>query len=397
VFGFLKRGEFLPALEDAVFRKTGRVLPPSPIPLHQATDALDHDCDLVEGDAVVLERWSALDGCRLKLSDGTTEYLALLQGENETPVTQLWLPGAKVRVVGICDIGLPSIPNRPGTWEPQFFQILLRSPADVTILQPPPWWNARHVAWLASGLVAILLLVVAVVIGVSRRRLRIKTLERMKSEAEFAAVWNERNRMARELHDTLAQGLSAISMQLEAVKRHLGVEPKAREFLEIARTLVREKLADARDAIWNMRSQVLESGDLANALGDILKTLTDGTETKGEIRVRGNLRRLAPMAENNLLRIGQEAITNASKYAAANSILVALDFEEHQLRLSVSDDGKGFDVNSPPASASGFGLKGMKERAAEIHADLTISSEPGEGTIITLTMPLPDSKPLVAT
>lgn len=396
VFGFLKRGEFLPALEDAVFRKTGRVLSPSPIPLHKATDALDHDCDLVEGDAVILERWSALDGCRLKLSDGTTEYLALLREENITPATQLWLPGARVRVVGICDIGLPSVPNRPGTWEPQSFQILLRSPSDVTILQPPPWWNARHVAWLASGLSAILLLLIAVVIGVSRRRLRVKTLERMKSEAEFAAVWNERNRMARELHDTLAQGLSAISMQLEAVKRYLPVEAKAREFLEIARTLVREKLADARDAIWNMRSQVLESGDLANALGDILKTLTNGTKTKGEIRVRGNLRRLAPLVENNLLRIGQEAITNASKYAAANSILVALDFEERQLRLSVSDDGKGFDVNSPPASESGFGLKGMKERAAEIQADLTISSEPGEGTIVTLTLPLLNSRPLIS-
>ncbi|HZI33366.1 MAG TPA: histidine kinase dimerization/phosphoacceptor domain-containing protein, partial [Candidatus Binatia bacterium] len=225
VFGFLKRGEFLPALEDAVFRKTGRVPPPSPIPLKKASEALDHDCDLVEGEAVILERWSALDGCRLKLSDGTTEYLALLQGENETPITRLWQPGARVHVTGICDIGLPSAPNRPGTWEPQSFQILLRSPADVTILQPPPWWNARHAAWLASGLAAILLLIVAFVIGISRRRLRVKNLERMRSEAEFAAVLNERNRMARELHDTLAQGLSAISMQLEAVKRHLRVEP----------------------------------------------------------------------------------------------------------------------------------------------------------------------------
>lgn len=397
VFGFLKRGEYGPALEDAVYRKTGQIHIPSAIQLAHATNALDHDSDLVQCEAVIQEQWSSRDGVRLKLSDGTTEFPALLRTTNSTLIPRDWAPGSRVRVTGICTVELPTVPTRPGTWDPQSFQILLRSPTDVTVLQPPPWWNAKHVAWLSAGLAAASLLVVAVVIGISRRRLRAEALQRMKSEAEFAAVWNERNRMARELHDTLAQGLSAISMQLEAVKRHLPAETKAREFLEIARTLVREKLADARDAIWNMRSQVLESGNLATALGDILKTLTDGTATKGELCVRGNIRRLAPLAENNLLRIGQEAITNASKYAAAKNILVTLDFEERQLRLSISDDGKGFDVTAPPASDSGFGLKGMQERAAEIHAEFSVSSEPGEGTIVTLTLPLPDSRPVATT
>lgn len=395
VFGFLKRGEYGPALEDAIYRKTGQFHIPSPIPLTNATKALDHDSDLVQCEAVIQEQRSSRDGLRLKLSDGTMEFPALLRTTNSV-LPQHWAPGARVRVTGICTVELPTIPTRPGTWEPQSFQILLRSPADLTVLQPPPWWNAEHVAWLFAGLAAVSLLVVAVVIGISRRRLRAEALQRMKSEAEFAAVWNERNRMARELHDTLAQGLSAISMQLEAVKRHLPGETKAREFLDIARSLVREKLADARDAIWNMRSQVLESGNLATALGDILKTLTDDTGTKGELCVRGNIRRLAPLAENNLLRIGQEAITNASKYAAAKNILVTLDFEERRLRLNISDDGKGFDATSPPASDSGFGLKGMQERAAEIHAEFSVSSEPGEGTIVTLTLPLPDSRPVGA-
>jgi signal transduction histidine kinase len=397
VFGFLKRGQYGPAIEDAVFLKTGNIHAPTPIRLAHITNALGHDSDLVEFEAVILEQWSSQDGCRLKLSDASTEFPALLRGTNATSLARHWQPGARVRVAGICNVDLPTVPTRPGGWEPQSFQILLRSPDDITVLQPPPWWNAEHMAWLSGGMAAASLLVVAVVIGISRRRLRAEALERMKSEAEFAAVWNERNRMAREMHDTLAQGLSAISMQLEAVKRHLPSESKAREFLEIARTLVREKLADARDAIWNMRSQVLESGNLATALGDILKTLTDGTGTKGEMCVRGTIRRLSPLVENNLLRIGQEAITNASKYAAAKNILVTLDFEERRLRLNISDDGKGFDVNSPPASESGFGLKGLQERAAEIHAEFSITSEPGEGTIVTLTLPLPDSKPAVPT
>jgi signal transduction histidine kinase len=397
VFGFLKRGEYGPALEDAIYRKAGQFHLPAPIPLASATNALDHDSDLVQCEAVIQEQWLSRDGIRLKLSDGAIEFPALLRTSNSALNPRDWAPGTRVRVAGICTVELPTLPARPGTWEPQSFQILLRSPDDITVLQPPSWWNAEHVAWVFAGLAAASLLVVAVVIGISRRRLRAETIQRMKSEAEFAAVWNERNRMARELHDTLAQGLSAISMQLEAVKRHLPAETKAREFLEIARTLVREKLADARDAIWNMRSQVLESGNLATALGDIVKTLTDGTDTQGELCVRGNIRRLAPLAENNLLRIGQEAITNASKYAAAKNILVTLDFEERRLRLNISDDGKGFDVNSPPASESGFGLKGMQERAAEIHAEFSVSSEPGEGTIVTLTLPLPDSRTAPAT
>ncbi|HLP77477.1 MAG TPA: sensor histidine kinase, partial [Candidatus Paceibacterota bacterium] len=190
------------------------------------------------------------------------------------------------------------------------------------------------------------------------------------------------------LHDTLAQGLSAISMQLEVLKRHLSPGTKSRELLELTRTLVREKMVEARNAIWNVRSQVLETGDLSTALSDILRKLTEGTEMKGDLRGRGRMRRLPPMAENNLLRIGQEAITNAVKYSGAKNILVTLDFEDRQLRLTVSDDGKGFNVASPPPSEGGFGLKGMRERAAQVHADFFITSEPDEGTIVTLVLPL---------
>jgi len=388
VYGFLKRGAYQPAIEDAVFRKTGQFHSPSPIYLAHATNALDHDSDLVQCEAVIREQWSSRDGIRLKLSDGTAEFPAVLRTTNTAFIPRDWVPGARIRAIGVCSVDLPVVPTRPGAWEPQSFQLLFRSPDDVTVIGHPSWWNAKHVAWVFADLAAISLLVVAMVIWISQRRLRAVALERMKAETEFAAIWNERNRMARELHDTLAQGLSAIFMQLEAVKRRLPVETDARPFLETARALVREKLAETRDAIWNMRSQVLETGNLATALGDILKTLTEGTETQGEMNVRGTIRRLAPLAENNLLRIGQEAITNAAKYAAAQHILVVLDFEEHRLRLSVSDDGKGFGVDAPPASEGGMGLKGMKERAAEIHADISITSQPNEGTIVTLVLPL---------
>ena len=117
----------------------------------------------------------------------------------------------------------------PGTLQPQSFQILLRSPADIQILQGPPWWNTEHVAWLTGGVSILLLLAMGMVIWIGRRHLRAQAIERMKSEAEFSAVMNERNRMAREFHDTLAQGLGAISLQLEVAKRQLPADASVQQ------------------------------------------------------------------------------------------------------------------------------------------------------------------------
>jgi signal transduction histidine kinase len=139
-----------------------------------------------------------------------------------------------------------------------------------------------------------------------------------------------------------------------------------------------------------MRLQVLETGDLATALGDVLRLLTERTRAKGEMHLRGRARRLAPLTENNVLRIGQEAINNAVKHAGAKHIEVVLEFAGRQLQLTVRDDGRGFNPEQPPASEGGFGLVGIRERAEQMHGQLGVSSSPGAGTTITLTVPLLD-------
>lgn len=388
VLGFLKRGDYGPEIEDATFQKTGQAVSVMPmVRLSKASEALNHDADLVQCDATIIEQWTTIDSCRLKLADGTTEFPATLHITNRSMVPH-WDTGTRIRVVGVCTVGFFTKPTIAGTVEPQFFQLLLRSPADVVILQLPSWWNAEHIAWLTGGVAATLLAAVAIVIWTSRRRLQAEALERAQSEAAFAAILNERNRMAREIHDTLSQGLSAISMQMEVVKRQLPPESKIRESLEVARSLARTNMTAARKAIWNMRSQDLEDGDLATALGDVLRNLTEGSESKGELHVRGRMRRFAPVTENNLLRIGQEAITNAAKYAQAKNILVILDFEDRQFRMSVKDDGKGFNVHAPPPSEGGIGLKAVRERAEQLHAQFSMASEPGKGTTILLALPV---------
>jgi signal transduction histidine kinase len=386
VLGFPNRGDYTPVLEDAVFQKRASAPSPAPIHLPDASSALNYDAGLVEVPAVLTAWQEAADGWVLVLEGNGVTFRALLRSDAMRSAIE---PGSRVRVTGICSVLVGEESPPTGLSAPHSFQILLRSPTDLALVQPPPWWTWERVVWLLGAVVGGLLLVVAIVMSVARRRLREKTIERARAEAEFTAILAERNRMAREIHDTLAQGLGAISMQLELVKGELSPDTNgAGKHLEQARRLVRDSLADARNSIWNMRSQVLETGDLASALSGILRQLAGGTNVEAHIRVIGEPRRLPPVTENNLLRIGQEAITNAMKHAHPRHLSVELEFAGKEVHLRVTDDGKGFNTAAPSTGRSGFGLMGIRERTDELHGALTLESRPGDGTQLTLVVPV---------
>lgn len=219
-------------------------------------------------------------------------------------------------------------------------------------------------------------------------RLRVKRIE-----MQFSAVLAERNRIAREIHDTLAQGFAGISVQLELVARMLTVSgEKAQIHLDQARILVRNSLAEARRSVWDLRSQSLEAGGLPVALSETARQISAGSNVQTQVQVSGSYRALTPNVENNLLRIGQEAMTNAVKHARAAHIRVELKYDAKSVRLSVRDDGRGFDPKQARASAiSGhFGLVGMRERAAEIGGKLFVNSAPNAGTEVAVEIKLND-------
>jgi signal transduction histidine kinase len=219
-------------------------------------------------------------------------------------------------------------------------------------------------------------------------RLRVRRME-----TQFSAVLAERNRLAREIHDTLAQGFAGISVQLELVARVLSVSTeKAQTHLDQARILVRNSLAEARRSVWDLRSQALESGSLPTALAETARQLTSGTPIQAQVQVNGAYRELPTQIENNLLRIGQEAITNAVKHSGAQHLRIELKFAARRVRLSVRDDGRGFSDGQTKPSATGghFGLVGMRERAAQISGKLSVESAPGEGTEISVDVPVND-------
>src|SRR2546421_4229189 len=216
-------------------------------------------------------------------------------------------------------------------------------------------------------------------------RFRLKRIE-----SQFAAVLQERNRIAREIHDNLAQEMLGVSVQLELVARTLPASAElARTHLDRVRVLVRHGIAEARRYVWDLRSQALDKNDLPTALSETARRLTAETAVQAKVEVSGTFRPLSQLIEGNLLRIGQEAINNAVRHGQPQNILVNLKFDARRVQLSVRDDGLGFDHKlSANGDGKHFGLVGMQERAAQIGGTLKINSRADEGTEVLVDVPI---------
>jgi signal transduction histidine kinase/ligand-binding sensor domain-containing protein len=216
----------------------------------------------------------------------------------------------------------------------------------------------------------------------------------LRAEREFRAVLGERNRIAREVHDTLAQGYVGISMQLELLAELLRMKKvdAAERQLDTTRGYVREGLADARQSIWALRSQ--DSGE--KTLPVRLRRIVEAAGSNGfdaKFSLFGAYRPLPDDTEREFLRVAQEAIHNVNKHAGAKNLVVQLEYGPGEVALEVRDDGRGFESGAEPGLPKGhYGLTGMRERAAAIGGTLEVTSEPGAGTTVRLQAPAPREK-----
>jgi streptogramin lyase/signal transduction histidine kinase len=203
--------------------------------------------------------------------------------------------------------------------------------------------------------------------------------------SEFDAVLAERSRIAREIHDTLAQGFVGISIHLELVAQMLLIEdvPAAGRQIAMTQKMVREGLADARQSIWELRTAAAQDSLPTRLTKAVELAVERGSVAR--LDIGGTYRALSPKLEDEILRISQEAIANAMRHADAKTVLVGLQYRTDQLVLTVADDGRGFNADVP-AEGGHFGLQGMRERAVHIGAKLDVQSAPGEGTKIILTV-----------
>lgn len=224
-------------------------------------------------------------------------------------------------------------------------------------------------------------------------------LQRLSVRERHTAVLQERNRLAREIHDTLAQGFTSIIIHLQLAEAAMTKKPeKALPALLQARDIAKNGLAEARRSVWALRPNALEGSSLADGLLRLAESMVSAADAAAEgsgggvrnrprVEVKGTPRALPADTESHLLRLGQEALNNALKYAEASEICVQVSFDLDKVRLTVRDNGRGFDKNDRPRG-SGFGHIGMRERVAALRGELVIETAPGNGTEITVIVPV---------
>ena len=380
------------ALSDALLRPAGqgRSVAPAEFAPDNFVQA-QKSGTLVSVEAVLLAQHPGGEMQTLDVQSGQRAFLASL------PVADGRLPhiavGSRLRLTGVAVVdGAASARNAAddvglmGSLE-----LLLRSPQDVVVVERPPWWNWKHTA-AASGLAVVGFAGAVLWIRTLRKRVEERTRElretmgKLQRETQISATLAERDRLAAEIHDSVEQGLSAIMMQMEAatmvddlheVKRHL----------EMARNMAGFSRSEVQHAVWDLQSPLLENADLVTALRRVAHDISAGDTPRVTVEVSGNAFQLASAVEHHLLRMAQEAITNAVKHGMPKTISLTLHYTDGALTLTVRDDGRGFVPEAAFSYGGHFGLQGMHTRAEKMRARLVLNSKPGEGACVQITVP----------
>jgi signal transduction histidine kinase len=212
-------------------------------------------------------------------------------------------------------------------------------------------------------------------------------------QAREAGVLDERQRLAGEIHDTLAQGLAGIITQLEAAEQLRNDPDESQRHVEQARKLARESLTEARRSVQALRPGQLEGTHLPEAVAQLAKDWSRASGVAVRIETTGDAVPLSPEIEVTLFRVAQEALTNVAKHAHANRVGLTLSYLEDVVLLDVRDDGAGFKVGSEDTVEAGenghrYGLSAMRQRLRRVSGSLEVESRPGGGTAISASVPM---------
>lgn len=213
------------------------------------------------------------------------------------------------------------------------------------------------------------------------------SIHRRVVRARSNAVGEERSRLAREIHDSLLQGFGGIALQLHAASARLALPAAQQPLLDRVQTMIDQTLKQAREAVWDIRPLDDTGTDLATECEETGKRILATSATELRIGVHGRVRRLDPASHVECVRIVAEALTNVRKHAGAKLATVELAYWWRSLHLTITDDGEGFDSDGAQRRPGHWGLLGMRERASRIGARLTLRSEAGRGTTVSVRVP----------
>jgi signal transduction histidine kinase len=328
-----------------------------------------HDSSLVEVTGYLRSKDKDSDGTiTLHVSDESQVFTVLLKSALFQKEYERWDPESWIRVTGVCVMGQPFVPRTSA------FTILARSPEDIKVLTGPPWWSSRRLLHLA--LPALLLLLLGTVFYVQ--------LEKWK----MRGILDERERLAHEMHDTLAQSFAGVGFHLQGVRNSLrsgssigasGLMQK----LDVACELVTQTHRDASASIAALHPDADGARDLLVALENYALQMMGSDSIPLNLSRDGTPRELSFPVRDMLFQVGREAITNVMRHSQASQISVALLYYPRTVRLEVHDNGTGF----APHEKSGFGIKTMRSRCESVGAKLCIDSMPGAGTRVSAESP----------
>lgn len=428
--GFLEIIDYQPVLRDAIYNEIDGPLPqvkPKPVPAAELRDGL-HGGEVIVLKGRLLDRSTrsvrredaSFAGVRTicTIRHDEISFTAEFEGTQESAVLDAIPLGSLVEVTGVAAL------TTAEDGKLKSLTLMLPGAASVKVLEKPSPLTPERLLIGLGVLVVLLAGAAGWLLTVSRKNVMLKFLvgerekaqqalqaahdeleervrerteqlktemsARQSAEVEFRAVLTERTRLARELHDTLEQALTGISLQLDTALRLFARNPAdAGPPLELARRFLGQSRLDLRRSIWDLRSRELEQFALADALSIASNQILTDSGINVELTTTGAPRRLPEVVEENLLRIAQEALTNVLKHSGATAVTLQLIFGSDSVAMEVKDNGSGLIAARVAATdVPHYGLLGMKERAKRIGGRVDISGPPGEGTTVRVTVAL---------
>ncbi|HEY2341485.1 MAG TPA: sensor histidine kinase, partial [Chthoniobacteraceae bacterium] len=383
--GFPSMRDRSPILEDAVLRVRSRQAPlPEPVVRKAETvDQQSQDYELIQLRAVLLETQRTESGIDLLLQDGGKLFKASLEDPTSELLSRL-KPGSTLSLRGLVLFSFP--PRTTQISRPNGFSLLLRTPADVRMIRAAPWWTVRRTFGLFGAAAAL-----ALCFGLWNHFLRARAKgqqEIISAQARREATSEERSRLARELHDTLEQEFVGMTRQTEALE-HAGLAtPRAHEALLLLRQMLRHSRDNARRAVWDLRDPALLDCGVEEAVRNAVQRIVQGAQVT--MRFDAEMKSpsaIPPQVQLNLLRLAQEAVTNALKHSSCTAIRVVLRHLDGAVELTVTNDGPSHE-SSNGSEAGHFGVIGMRERCEKLGGRFDFQPRPEGGATVHATIPI---------
>ncbi len=414
--GFIVTRQYYAEMTEAILRSKSEGLAPRPAPTTRtqiqsfpvsATGVKRDDyygrLVVMRGRLVSFENIPGRPGRLFFENEGSLVPATLSEGMPADALGRI-PPGSELELTGICQLAFQQerlIPDKGSS--PIEFALLLRSADDVRVVRAASWWTARRLSLaLALALFCLLLALVWVrvlrhLVATRSRQLAQEVRARRDAEVDFQATQRERTRLAADLHDTMAQTLTGMALQLESAEDFRDQDTTRSAYhLGLARQLLTRSREDVQRNVFNLRANPLEGGSLLAALQRIADDRSLGLSVRIGVEADGPPAHVPDFIAGNLLLIAQEAISNALKHAKPLRITLRLSCADNAIALAIQNDGSSFDPDQAPGITQGhFGLQGMRERMKRLGGTLTILSTPSSGTLLTAGVPIKtDVQPL---